>query len=144
MSVYHSLIIFILVLLLTTGLTVKAQDSELSSSDVELVIKPNICVAPRGKDSCISSIDVFWQSTKSGNFCLSSNYTNEKTLKCWNNSKQGNYVHKLILTKNLLYWINKQNSTVEIVSSMLKFAALKPHRKHQRRRNRLPWSLSSL
>ena len=131
--------------LIIAVLNVQAEniDYKTTSNDFTLIIKPNICVAPRGMTSCISSFDINWESKMAGDFCLTSGLS-ETPLKCWQDSSKGFYRHKLIITENINYWLNRSGSTIKIINALVKFAALKPHRKHQRRRNRLPWSISSL
>jgi hypothetical protein len=110
---------------------------------VSLIIKPHICVAPRGESSCISRIDVSWYSEQPLDLCL---YVNEQdqSLLCWQQQRSGTYSHQVTLLSDLEYWLAKVPDNHLLARTLVKFAALQPHRKHNRRRNLLPWSIQSL
>ncbi len=135
----------LLLLIILNPSVLLAQSSEqlLISEDMELTIKPNICVAPRGESTCISSIDINWTSRTKGNFCLASSY-DEHDLFCWIDETSGFYRHKLIFNKDVLYSMSNKISHKTIVEAIMKFKVLKPHRGYKKRRSRFPWSLSSL
>lgn len=118
-------------------------DMPLDSSEITLTIKPNICVAPRGQESCISTIDISWISARKGNYCLNSNLSIQD-LKCWENNDHGFYQHKLTFKQNITYVMSDQLKKVELVNAMMKFKSLKPHRKYKKRRSRFPWSINAL
>lgn len=133
-----------IILILTTLLishTAVGQLSEVQSNNnnVTLIIKPHICVVPRNKKSCISTIDITWLSQKADDYCLSVE-KNDENLQCWQNSTSGYYQHKLIFDKNILYHMKTQQKIV--AQSLMKLKTMKPHRKFNRRRNRFPWSLN--
>ncbi len=116
--------------------------TDLTSSDVTLIIKPNICVASRGEKNCISSFDISWSSKHTGNYCLG--VANEQqNLKCWQAADSGFYRHKTSIYEDLSYWLTSMVTDIQLAKSTVKFAALKPHRKHGRR-SRLPWSIQAL
>jgi|GEM_PF-6292548 len=115
---------------------------ELTSADVTLIIKPNICVAARGEEYCISSFDISWYSKRSGDFCLGTGQQ-KQTLKCWEAAESGFYVHKINISKDQSYWLTSVNAEILWARSTVKYAALKPHRKNGRR-SRSPWSIQVL
>ena len=107
---------------------------------VELNIKPNICVAPRGAETCTSRMDIEWSSNRPAHFCLHSSAANQ-VLQCWDGVDSGNYKHRVIMTTDIAYWMGMAGYPQKLAETTLRFAALKPHRKYPRRRNRLPWSI---
>ena len=121
---------------------VQAQQPAVTNNEVRLIIKPHICVAPRGESSCISWIDVFWESNQPTDLCL---YVSEQdqSLKCWQQQLEGNHRHHVTLVDNLDFWLASIQNNTLLARSTVKFAALQPHRKHNRRRNALPWSLQT-
>ncbi|MCF6301390.1 MAG: DUF3019 domain-containing protein [Proteobacteria bacterium] len=135
------LICIILVLFVVKTGYGQTADYELTSSGVVLIIKPNICVAPRGMYDCISTIDFSWYSAVAKDYCLNVAMKN-KSLNCWKNTDSGFYQHKVRINNDLNYWINAYGSQIQEASSVVKFATLKPHRKHTR--SRLPWSITGL
>jgi len=135
-------IILVFILFITLIAQAQPDASNKLINPVTLTIKPHICVAPRGESSCISTIDVSWESLYIGDFCLDTDVTSDK-LACWQSKKKGYYQHKLIFDKNITYFIKDSLSNQEIVSAIMKFRSLKPNRKLNKRRNRFPWSLGS-
>ena len=119
-----------------------AQQPDAAEQPVKLIIKPHICVAPRGESSCISWIDVFWESEQTTDLCL---YVSEQdeSLKCWQQQRAGSHRHHVTLVDNLDFWLASIQNNTLLARSTVKFAALQPHRKHNRRRNALPWSLQA-
>lgn len=107
---------------------------------VEMKIKPNICVAPRGAETCTSRMDIEWTSNRPASFCLHSNAA-KQLLTCWQGVASGVYQHRVIITADIIYWMNIEGYSQRLAETTLRFAALKPHRKYPRRGNRLPWSI---
>ena len=107
---------------------------------VEIRIKPNICVAPRGAETCVSRMDIEWNSSRPASFCLHSNAANQP-LNCWQGVASGAYQHRVTMTEDIAYWMGMEGYPQKLGETTLRFAALKPHRKYPRRGNRLPWSI---
>jgi hypothetical protein len=135
-----SICLWLIGVLLLTPL--QAQQPTNTDHGVKLIIKPHICVAPRGEASCISWIDVFWESEQATDLCL---YVSEQdqSLKCWQQQRAGSHRHHVTLADNLDFWLASIRDNTLLASSTVKFAALQPHRKHNRRRNALPWSFQT-
>lgn len=114
----------------------------LESNNVSLTIIPHICVAPRGTTSCISRIEVLWESSKKGNFCLNSNLELKK-LACWENIDKGTYQHKLIFDQNIIYTMIDAFKEITIAQDTLFFKKMKPHRNYNKRQKRFPWSINT-
>lgn len=139
---YRILILSSLIILSSTS---ASQDIEkiLTSNEVELTIKPHICVAPRGESSCISTIDISWKSIRNGDYCLETDFTNSQ-LQCWENKDSGFYQHKIVFNKNITYSIKDKKKQQILAYAIMKFKSLRPHRKYKSRRSRFPWSITSL
>ncbi len=137
------IMLFTLLLFIPGFLNAQSSDPDAEGSEFKLTIKPHICIAPRGQTSCISRIDVYWESNRLADVCLYSSIDSAQ-LQCWEQHQAGMFQHKVSLIKNLDYWLTPLNQQLMLVKSSVKFAALKPHRKHSRRRNQLPWSIQSL
>ena len=130
-------------LLIPDSLSAMQPDAHDRIEDIKLTIKPHICIAPRGQSSCISRIEVSWESPSVLDICLFSSME-ESQLQCWEQAQSGYYEHKVSIISNLEYWLTPFDQQLKLAHSLVKFAALKPHRKHNRRRNHLPWSIQSL
>ncbi len=129
------------------GLLIAAFSSTLSAAEasdgqppVTLVVKPSICVAKRGETVCVSTMDISWQSGHISDYCLYSGRSVEP-LQCWQGAAAGEFRDKVILDGDLEYWITESGQVRQLARAAVKLAALKPHRKQPRRRNRLPWSI---
>ena len=114
--------------------------SENRKVDISLIIKPNICIAGRGEPACESSMNISWESEEVGDYCLHSALS-EGALACWDLATSGRYQDRVILNDDVMYWMAYPGTQEKLVTNVIKFAALKPHRKFPRRRSRLPWSL---
>lgn len=112
-------------------------------ANITLTIRPHICIAPRGESSCISRIEVSWQSDRLTDVCLHTG-VEDAPLNCWNQSRSGEFDHRVTILNDLDYWLTAIGSAQVVVKSTVKYAALRPHRKHKRRRSVLPWSIQSL
>ena len=133
----------VLMLLIPENSNALQPDRAEKFDDIKLTIKPHICIAPRGQTSCISRIEVLWESPSLLDICLHSSMEPGQ-LQCWEQAYTGYYEHKVTIVSNLEYWLTPFDQQLKLAHSLVKFAALKPHRKHNRRRNHLPWSIQSL
>ncbi len=139
--IYTGMLVLIL-LIPDPSFAVQPESNE-SIEDVKLIIRPHICIAPRGQTSCISRIEVLWESPSLLDVCLYSSLAQEQ-LQCWEQAQSGNYEHKVTIISDLEYWLTPFDQQLKLAHSLVKFVALKPHRKYNRRRNHLPWSIQSL
>ncbi len=127
---------------LTVNNFIVAQEiKHFSTKDVILTIKPHICIAPRDTLSCISTIDVSWESKGVGDYCLITDFVDER-LRCWQNQSSGFFKHKIVFNKNITYLITDGDTKNILATAIMKYKSLKPHRKYRKRRNRFPWSIN--
>jgi hypothetical protein len=117
--------------------------TSVNPANITLTIRPHICIAPRGESSCISRIELSWKSDRLTDVCLHTGLE-DAPLNCWNQSRSGEYDHRVTILNDLDYWLAALGSAQVVVKSTVKYAALRPHRKHKRRRSVLPWSIQSL
>ena len=132
-----------LLVIFTKALYAQDQEKLLSSDQVSLTIVPHICIAPRGTTSCISSIDIIWESTSKGNYCLNSSI-DQKMLACWKNKSKGTFIHKLVFSQNIIYKILDSLNKKNLVQETMIFKKMKPQRQYNKRHKRFPWSINAL
>jgi len=139
---FNEMMKYILLLLFAQFTFAQNFEERTQPNQVMLTIIPHICIAPRGTKSCISSIDIIWESTYKGHYCLNSNL-DRTMLACWENADKGSYQHQLVFDQSILYKMFDSFDQKHLAQAVMKFKTLKPQRQYKSRHKRFPWSLSS-
>ena len=118
-SIKHFFVVFILLLL-----SMKVNSNETSSLP-KLTIKPNQCVSLHQGQQCVVTVDISWQVSLVGEYCLYSSLQKNK-LDCWAMKKSGNFTKELVIEEDVTFTLKSMGDGVEngevIASAVLELA----------------------
>ena len=134
-SIKHFFVVFILLLL-----SIKVYSNETSTLP-KLTIKPNQCVSLHQGQQCVVTVDISWQVSHAGKYCLYSSLQTNK-LTCWIMKKSARFQQALVIDKDVTFTLrtmdegirddigNSIESDEVIVSAVLELAWV--HKKSRR------------
>lgn len=108
---------------------------ELNTPNVELSIKPVVCMIKTIEQRCEMTITVNWQSDIPINACLQ---TSEKTFACWQDKTTVKQKFKLTLESDMLFQLINNNKVL-MAEKQIKLNIVNAPK--YRRRLRAQWSL---
>jgi len=115
----HFVVIFILLLL-----SMKVYSNE-SSSLPKLTLTPNQCVSLHQGQQCVVTVDISWQVSLIGEYCLYSSLQKNK-LNCWAMKKSGNFKKELEIEEDITFTLKSMGDDINndkvIASALLELA----------------------
>ncbi len=126
-----------LLLLAIASLPVVAAAEE--PSDVELTVKPLLCIIDKRVTTCEALFRVSWTSAESGYYCVS-NDIETAALKCWSNDRRGELDDERAIDADLTYSIDQgDGKTLDAVT--VEVVRIDSDDRRRRRRTRHVWDL---
>ena len=103
-----------------------------------LSIKPRICIMPQNQQLCEMESDIFWSGQTKADICLLSSMQSDN-VQCWSNALQGHLIEKIVINKQISYWLSPTGSNKVLVKSQILIVTIPD--KNTKRRRRHIWSL---
>jgi len=91
------------------------------ANEVTLQLKPAQCVAIHQGKTCYVDIELHWQATSVGEYCLYSSQQAEP-LKCWKMASNGQFEREIVANKNVLFRLREIKSGGVTISKELEMA----------------------
>jgi hypothetical protein len=101
-----------------------------------LKVRPSHCVVFREGQYCEKNIQIEWQTSKIGNYCLFVDESLE-SLMCWQNLASGSFIIEKKITQSTSYFLREKDSQKEIAHQIVTVAWVYD----AIRKNRATWRL---
>jgi hypothetical protein len=88
-----------------------------NNASIKLSLKPKECVVFKEGDKCYARVNVKWQSSESGSFCLFR--MGDIKLECWNNISEGQFTEELVMDKPVDYYLVRTDNSEIIIREKL-------------------------
>ncbi len=125
----------ILILLLIPVATALADDA-----DVEMRVKPVLCITDETTPSCDMSFLVHWSSEESGYYCLFNDFGGEP-IRCWSDERDGEHEDERSVRETFSYWMSEQGETARLATVTVEVLRMDTEDRRRRRRTRHVWDL---
>lgn len=91
----------------------------------KLILKPSQCVSLHQGQQCFVTVDIRWQVSKPGKFCLYSSLQSNQ-LNCWTMKKSGQFKQELVIDKDVTFTLKSMGDGISsdevVVSALLELA----------------------
>jgi hypothetical protein len=130
-----------LLVMLALLLPALAVADESNSDDMQMTVKPLLCITDNRNPSCDMSFLVVWQSITTGYYCLFSDFT-DAPMRCWNEERSGQLDDDRTVTQNFSYWMTGTNEGARLAEVTVEVLRLDSDDRRRRRRNRHVWDIN--
>ena len=130
-----------LLVMLALLLPALAVANESNSDEMQMTVKPLLCITDNRNPSCDMSFLVVWQSITTGYYCLFSDFT-DAPMRCWNEERSGQLDDDRTVTQNFSYWMTGTNEGVRLAEVTVEVLRLDSDDRRRRRRNRHVWDIN--
>ena len=130
-----------LLVILALLLPALAVADESSGDDMQMTVKPLLCVTDNRNPSCDMSFLIVWQSIATGYYCLFSDFT-DAPMRCWNEERTGQLDDDRTVTQNFSYWMTGTNEGARLAEVTVEVLRLDSDDRRRRRRNRHVWDIN--
>jgi hypothetical protein len=130
-----------LLVILALLLPALAVADESNSDDMQMTVKPLLCITDNRNPSCDMSFLVVWQSITTGYYCLFSDFT-DAPMRCWNEERSGQLDDDRTVMQNFSYWMTGTNEGARLAEVTVEVLRLDSDDRRRRRRNRHVWDIN--
>lgn len=130
-----------LLVMLALLLPALAVADESNSGDMQMTVKPLLCITDNRNPSCDMSFLVVWKSITTGYYCLFSDFT-DAPMRCWNEERSGQLDDDRTVTQNFSYWMTGTNEGARLAEVTIEVLRLDSDDRRRRRRNRHVWDIN--
>ena len=127
--------------LLALLLPALAIGNEATTNDMQLTVKPLLCVTDNRNPSCDMSFLIMWQNIATGYYCLFSDLT-DAPMRCWNEERTGELNDDRTVTQNFSYWMTGSEARTRLAEVNVEVLRLDSDDRRRRRRTRHVWDLN--
>jgi hypothetical protein len=86
-----------------------------------LQLEPEQCVAMQKGQHCYVTVDVFWQTSQVGDYCLFL-ANNSEPLNCWQGKKQAKFLYHFSHNDSRIFQLKSRSGDVILVEAVLEIA----------------------
>ena len=127
---------FLVTLLIFLPVALAAADD----ADVEMQVKPVLCITDETNPSCDMAFLVHWQSEENGYYCLFNDFGGEP-LECWSDDRSGEHEDERSVQESVSYWMTQQDGSLRLATVTVEVLKLDTDDRRRRRRTRHVWDL---
>ncbi len=127
---------FLVTLLIFLPVALAAADD----ADVEMQVKPVLCITDETNPSCDMAFLVHWQSEENGYYCLFNDFGGEP-LECWSDDRSGEHEDERSVRESFSYWMTQQDGSLRLATVTVEVLKLDTDDRRRRRRTRHVWDL---
>lgn len=128
--------LLVIIAFLLPALAAGADDGE----DVELSVKPLLCIVDRRTPSCDMSFLVSWRSREAGYYCVL-NDLQEQPLRCWAEQRSGELNDERTVAEDFSYMINEGEGQPALNTVTVEVVRIDSDDRRRRRRTRHIWDI---
>ena len=125
-------------LLLLPALSIAQTEPE---DDVQLSVKPVLCITDNRTARCDLSFLVVWESGTNGYYCLFSDF-DEAPVRCWNEQRSGRLNDKRSVQRSFSYWMTGTDGQYRLAQVNVEVLRLHSDDRRRRRRTRHVWDIN--
>lgn len=126
-------------ILIAVALCLSADES--FGEDVELTVRPLLCIIDNRTPGCEMSFLVLWQSEATGYYCLFNDF-GEAPLRCWTEEREGELTDERTVQVNFSYWMTGTDGEARLAQVDVEVLRLDSDDRRRKRRTRHVWDLN--
>lgn len=112
-----------------------------TAEDVELSVKPILCITDRRTPSCNLSFLVEWKSMSVGYYCLFNSF-GEAPLRCWSEERGGDLTDDRTIDTTFSFWMTGEDFASRLAQVDVEVLHMETDDRRRRRRTRHVWDLN--
>lgn len=129
--------IFTIVLLIPMILAAGTATAE----DVQLRVKPILCITDSRNPSCNMSFLVAWESVTAGYYCLFNDFS-EAPLRCWSRERNGNLTDERTVDEKFSFWMTGDDFASHLAQVDVEVLRMDSDDRRRKRRTRHVWDIN--
>lgn len=109
--------------------------------DMQLTVKPVLCITDRRTPRCEMSFLVIWRSGTSGYYCLYNDF-DDAPIRCWSEERMGRLQDERRVEENFSYWMTGDDEEHRLAQVRVEVLRMDTEDRRRRRRTRHVWDIN--
>ena len=111
-----------------------------ADEEMQLKVKPVLCIIDERTPSCEISFLVVWQSAETGYYCLYNDF-GQSPLRCWNDRRAGEMNDKRVVDNEFRFWMAGDDRESPLAVATVEVLRLDNSDRRRKRRSRHVWDI---
>lgn len=129
----------LLVLAFLLPASVVAEES--LGDDVELTVKPTLCITDKRNATCDMVFHIVWESIDKGYYCLFNDFE-ESSLRCWQEEREGELIDQRTIDQDFSFWMTGDDIASRLAQVDVEVLRMDSDDRRRRRRTRHVWDIN--
>lgn len=112
-----------------------------TAEDVELSVKPILCITDSRNPTCDMTFLVAWESAAVGYYCLFNNFS-ESPLRCWSQERNGNLTDERTVEQKFSFWMTGDDFASRLAQIDVEVLRMDSDDRRRKRRTRHVWDIN--
>ncbi|MFQ5548908.1 MAG: DUF3019 domain-containing protein [Woeseia sp.] len=117
-----------------------AEPDTFLKSEMQLSVKPVLCITDKRTPLCDLAFLVFWRSEQSGYYCLFNDF-GQAPLRCWTEMRTGELSDQRTVQESFSYWMTNDDSQSRLAVVTVEVLRMDTDDRRRRRRTRHVWDI---
>ncbi len=127
--------------LLALSLLVLAVTPPAQADDLELSVKPLLCITDNRNTVCEMSFLVVWESGERGYYCLFNDY-GEAPMRCWSEESEGQLTDDRSVRETFSFWMTGTDTADRLAEVSVEVLRMDSDDRRRKRRTRHVWDIN--
>ena len=127
--------------LLALSLLVLAVTPAAQADDLELSVKPLLCITDNRNTVCEMSFLVVWESGERGYYCLFNDY-GEVPMRCWSEESEGQLTDDRSVRETFSFWMTGTDTADRLAEVRVEVLRMDSDDRRRKRRTRHVWDIN--
>lgn len=111
-----------------------------AEDDVQLKVRPVLCIIDERTPSCEMSFLVLWESAETGYYCLYNDF-GEAPLRCWTEQRSGELKDERTVDTEFSYWMTGDDINLPLAVVAVEVLRMDTDDRRRKRRGRHVWDI---
>ena len=111
------------------------------AEDMELTVKPVLCIVDSRNPSCEMSFIVVWQSATSGYYCLFNDF-GDAPVRCWSEEREGRLTDERDVQQGFSFWMTGADGEARLAQVDVEVLRMDSDDRRRKRRTRHVWDIN--
>ena len=111
-----------------------------ADAEMQLKIRPVLCIIDERTPSCQMSFLVLWQSAETGYYCLYNDFR-QAPLRCWTEQRSGELSDDRTVDTEFSYWMTRDDNDLPLAVVVVEVLQLATDDRRRKRRSRHVWDI---
>lgn len=111
------------------------------AEDMELSVKPVLCIVDSRNPGCEMSFIVVWKTGTSGYYCLFNDF-GDAPVRCWNEAREGELTDERDVRREFSFWMTGADGELRLAQVDVEVLRMDSDDRRRKRRTRHVWDIN--